>query len=80
MLDNFTNGLNNCGVEVVERNDADYAQACGKIAAAALEYEAEDATSRLQARNMAFLTSAKTDWKYFAAHYDEAFKIALSKH
>ena len=80
VLDNFTNGLNNCGVEVVERNDADYAQACGKIAAAALEYEAEDATSRLQACNMAFLTSAKTDWKYFAAHYDEAFKIALSKH
>lgn len=80
VLDNFSNGLNNCGVEVVERNDADYACACDKIASAAVAYEAQDSTSRLQARNMAFLTSGKTDWKYFIAHYDEAFRIALSKH
>lgn len=79
-LDNFSNGLDNCGVEVVERNDADYARTCGKIASAALAYEAEDVTSRLQARNMAFLTSAKADWKHFIADYDEAFRIALSKH
>lgn len=80
VLDNFVNGLNNCGVEVVERNDADYLEACAKIASAALAYEAEDATLRLQARNMAFLTSAKTDWKYFVSHYNRAFAIALSKH
>lgn len=80
VLDNFVNGLNTCGVEVVERSDAGYHETCAKIASAALAYEAEDATMRLQARNMAFLTSAKTDWKYFVAHYNKAFAIALSKH
>lgn len=80
VLDNFTNGLNACGVEVVERGDYDYVSACDRIASAAIAYEAEDTASRLQARNMAFLTSAKTDWKYFAEHYDRAFRIALSRH
>ena len=28
---------------------------------------------------MAFLTSAKTDWKYFIVHYDKAYEIALSR-
>lgn len=80
VLDNFKNGVDSCGVEVVARTDSNYMQARDEIADAALRYEAEDQTARLHARNMAFLTSAKTDWKYFIAHYDEAFRIALSKH
>ncbi len=80
VLDNFTNGVNNCGVAVVNRTDSNYLQARDEIAEAAVRYEAEDQTARLHARNMAFLTSGKTDWKYFIAHYDEAFRIALSKH
>lgn len=80
VLDNFENGINSCGVTVVERNDHDYHRTRDEIADAALNYEAADAHARLHARNMAFLTSAKTDWKYFMAHYFEAFEIALSKH
>ena len=80
VLDNFANGLDACGVTVVPRNDSDYFSSLDKIATAALNYEAADAKRRLHARNMAFLTSAKTDWQYFIRYYDEAFKIALDKH
>lgn len=80
VLDNFTNGVENCGVEVVERNDSDYLQARDSIVNAALAYEALDSSGRQHARNMAFLTAAKTDWKYFIALYDKAFRVALSKH
>lgn len=77
VLDNFKNGIDSCGVKVVERNDSDYFYSRDEIVSATLAYEAADANTRLHARNMAFLTSAKTDWKYFIAHYDKAFSIAL---
>lgn len=80
VLDNFANGIDSCGVMVVERNDSDYLSSRDEIARAAIAYEESDAMRRLHARNMAFLTSAKTDWKYFMAHYDKAFTIALDKH
>lgn len=77
VLDNFTNGVQNCGVCVVDRADSNYLAARDAIANAALAYEACDSNARLHARNMAFLTSAKTDWKFFMAHYDDAYRIAL---
>lgn len=77
VLDNFTDGISNCGVKVVDRTDSNYHQAKDQIADAALAYEACDPNARLHARNMAFLTSAKTDWKYFIKSYDEAFRVAL---
>lgn len=79
VLDNSTNGIDNCGVTVVERNDSDYHVSRDAIASAAVAYELADSSARLHARNKAFLTSAKTDWKFFIAHYDEAFRIALSR-
>ena len=57
-----------------------YLAARDEIASAAVAYMSEDQTARLHARSMAFLTSAKTDWKYIITHYDEAFRIALSRH
>lgn len=78
VLDNFENGIGNCGVKVVERTDSGYLRTRDEIAEAALAYEAADSKVRQQARNMAFLTSARTDWKYFMAHYDRAFEFALS--
>lgn len=77
VLDNFANGIDNCGVRVVERNDSDYHRSLDDIAAAAVAYEESDANARQQARNKAFMTSSKTDWKFFIAHYDKAFRIAL---
>lgn len=79
VLDNFQNGIDNCGVCVVDRSDTNYAEACNTIATAAVALETASPNARRHARNMAFLTSAKTDWKYFIIHYDEAFRIALEK-
>lgn len=77
VLDNFPNGIEHCGVKVVNRDDRSYLSSRDEIAAAALAYEAADPNRRLHARNMAFLTSAKTDWKYFMEHYYRAFRFAL---
>ncbi|MDE7180369.1 MAG: glycogen/starch synthase [Muribaculaceae bacterium] len=77
VLDNFANGIANCGVMVVERNDSDYHNSLDEIAKAAVAYEASDASTRLMARNKAFTTASKTDWKFFIEHYDRAFRIAL---
>lgn len=79
VLDNFQNGLSKCGVEVVERTDSNYSQAADSIAQTALTYIGEEPGARLQARNMAFLTSAKADWKFFILNYDRAFEIAMAR-
>lgn len=78
VLDNCSTGIERCGVEVVNRDDTNYNEACHAIADTAISYLLTDANGRLQARNMAFLTSAKCDWKYFISHYDMAFSLALS--
>ena len=79
VLDNFQNGLMKSGVYVVDRTDSNYAQADALIRMAALEYITEDVSLRLKARNLAFLTAAKADWKFFILNYDKAFEIALSR-
>ena len=77
VVDNFRNGIEQCGVTVVDREDTNYPEACRDIVDAALRYAESDVNARLHARNMAFLTSAKADWKYFIAYYDKAFRFAL---
>lgn len=79
VLDNFQNGLMKSGVYVVDRTDSNYALAAALIRMAALEYITEDVSLRLKARNLAFLTAAKADWKFFILNYDKAFEIALSR-
>ena len=79
VLDNFQNGLMKSGVYVVDRTDSNYAQAAALIRMAAQEYITEDVSLRLKPRNLAFLTAAKADWKFFILNYDKAFEIALSR-
>lgn len=79
VLDNFQNGLMKSGVYVVDRTDSNYDRAAALIGMAALEYITEDVSLRLKARNLAFLTAAKADWKFFILNYDKAFEIALSR-
>ena len=79
VLDNFQNGLMKSGVYVVDRTDSNYDRGAALIRMAALEYITEDVSLRLKARNLAFLTAAKADWKFFILNYDKAFEIALSR-
>ena len=79
VIDNFENGIDSCGVAVEPRTDSNYIDARNRIVGDALAYEAEDANGRRQARNMAFLTAAKADWKFFIENYYRAFEIALDR-
>lgn len=79
VLDNFKNGLRQCGVYVVDRGDSDYFRSRDLIAGAAAGYLAEDAVNRSEARHAAFLTSEKADWNFFVKYYYEAFETALDR-
>ncbi len=79
VLDNFENGIDRCGVSVEARTDSNYIDARNRIVADAVAYEAEDSNGRMHARNMAFLTAAKADWKFFIENYYRAFEIAMDR-
>lgn len=79
VLDNFENGIDRCGVSVEARTDSNYIDARNRIVADAVAYEAEDSNGRMHARNMAFLTAAKADWKFFIENYFRAFEIAMDR-
>lgn len=76
VLDNFRNGLANCGVYVVSREDYNYDESRRLIAEAAAEYIATDGKERSDARRAAFITAEKADWKFFIKDYAQAFKVA----
>ena len=61
------------------RTDSNYIDARNRIVADAVAYEAEDSNGRMHARNMAFLTAAKADWKFFIENYFRAFEIAMDR-
>ncbi len=79
ILDNFKNGLDECGAEVVKRGDSNYGEACHTIASTAISYLLQDTNLRQKARGKAFLTAAKADWKFFVNKYYEAFKTAFAR-
>ncbi len=79
VLDNFKNGLSNCGVYVVSREDSNYFGSQESIASAAFDYSTATPVVRSAARHAAFLTAEKADWNFFIRYYDEAFEIALKR-
>lgn len=79
VLDNFRNGLNHCGVYVVNREDTNYDESRNLISSAAAEYIATDAKGRSEARHSAFITAEKADWELFIKYYNEAFEVADSR-
>ncbi len=78
-LDNFKNGLRQCGVYTVSREDSNYFASRDAISSAAVEYYGTTPVARSEARHAAFLTAEKADWQYFIRYYDEAFAIALRR-
>lgn len=79
VLDNFKNGLRQCGVYVVDRGDSNYDASRDAIAGAASDYLVHDTVSRSEARHAAFLTAEKADWRFFIRYYEEAFSTALRR-
>jgi len=79
VLDNFKNGLRQCGVYVVSREDSNYFESRDAIATASADYYNASPVARSEARHAAFLTAEKADWQYFIKYYDEAFATALRR-
>lgn len=77
VLENMKSSIVETGVEVVARNDRDYSQTVEKIASIGASYSRASEKEVSRARNSAMATSQKADWRFFIAHYDEAFRIAL---
>lgn len=80
VLSSMANSILESGVKVVERHDSGYDLTVTQIADAAVDYLRADATDIARGRMAAAATSEKADWKFFIRHYDEAFRVALSKH
>lgn len=76
VAENFTVGLETCGVQVVGRDDQNYNEDKTAISDSVAGYAATDALQRSQAVQAAKETAEKANWKYFIAYYDEAYSIA----
>ena len=79
VLDNFRNGVSQCGVYVVPRSDSNYFDSRENIACAAYEYSQTNPVVRSAARHASFLTAEKANWTFFIHYYNEAFEKALSR-
>ena len=79
VLNNFKNGLKNCGVTVISREDTNYSESVESIAKSTIDYISQDTLNRSEARYAAFLTAEKADWNFFIKYYDEAFDIAFAR-
>lgn len=79
VLDNFTNGFEHCGVEVVARTDSNYSEARDIISSTVANYGNGDTIVRKAARNKAFMTATRADWNFFMQYYYDAFRIAINR-
>lgn len=77
ILDSFNNQFSACGVNVIERNDSNYAGVVGSISES-LRFLCEiGAAERQEISKKAMEASDKAAWSYFVSYYIEAFKDAL---
>lgn len=66
------------GVEVIERNDANYHDTVHAIAACVVNHMNASASQVKAMRQAARRTAAKASWKNFIVHYVDAYKQALN--
>lgn len=71
------NGFAASGVDVVERNDHNYAQVVDGIASDIRELASMDDAARDEIRKAAVATSDAALWQYFMTYYEDSYKIAL---
>ena len=79
ILDNFKNGFDNCGVNVIKRTDSNYNDVCADIAASLRDLmNLSDVSSKAVAAACR-ATAAKAEWKHFIKYYEDAYSIAISQ-
>lgn len=77
VLRSFTNSFEDCGVDVVERNDSNYSGVADSIARSVRFLTCADESVRSSIQKSAFATAAKANWELFIQYYIEAFDDAL---
>ncbi len=79
IMDDFDATFEGCGAEVVERNDHNYEAAKYEIAQKVRFMSMLDEKEKGPIRTVSHRTAAKAAWKRFMAHYQDAYKTALSR-
>lgn len=72
-------GIDNTGVQVIERTDSNYPAATAAVADTVQTVSKATAEARGKMRAAAQNLSAKADWKVFIRYYNKAYALALSK-
>lgn len=72
-------GIDNTGVQVIERTDSNYPAATAAVSDTIEAVSKASADSRHNMSAAATALSAKADWKVFIKYYDKAYTLALSK-
>ncbi|MCM1111069.1 MAG: glycogen/starch synthase [Clostridium sp.] len=79
ILDNFDNQFSSCGVNVIDRNDSNYAAVVSSMAGS-LRFLMDSEDEELeQISASAIATSDQAAWSYFIKYYIEAYEKALEK-
>ncbi|MDE6271081.1 MAG: glycogen/starch synthase [Muribaculaceae bacterium] len=73
------NGLEDCGVVVIDRDDSNYDSTVKAVADAVDAIQSADADKRKAFSVAAASTADKARWPNFYAYYDQAYAIALGK-
>jgi len=68
------------GVEVVQRTDSNWNEMIQRIADALERFTQMTKEEQEQARKEVAAIAERAEWKHFFPYYEEAYKIALSKH
>lgn len=71
--------LQDCGIEVMTRNDDNYFEAAERIRDIVLDFSGFDSGKVAALSSKAEKIACKADWKNFAKYYLEAFAFAINK-
>ena len=77
IIRNFTNDFEECGANVIGRNDGNYSEVVDQTAEALRFLTCADAPTLKEIHSAAMATASKAEWSYFIKYYIDAFEVAL---
>lgn len=77
IIDNFKNGFDNCGVNVINRTDSNYNDVCTDIAASLRDLMGISATGSKAVAAACRATAAEAEWEHFIKYYEDAYSFAI---
>ena len=78
IISNFENGVQHCGVTVIERTDHNYPEVCAAISDTLTMLMAMDRKAASSVTALCRETAAKAAWGFFIEYYVDAYDIALN--